>query len=33
MARLSSASDRYREAKTFVMASSGSAQMKLAKAH
>ncbi len=33
MARLSSASDRYREAKTFVMASSGSTQMKLAKAH
>ncbi len=32
MARLSSASDRYREAKTFVMASS-SGQLKVAKAH
>lgn|GEM_PF-3980474 len=33
MARLSSSSDSYREAKTFVMASSSGNQIKIAKAH
>lgn len=33
MTRLSTSSDRYREAKTFVIANSGASQMKVAKAH
>lgn len=33
MARLSSASDTYREAKTFVMANSNNGQVKIAKAN